>query len=168
MHSDYGDWLFTFLDFEKLEKSNGLRSETAQGALSPPLELVCVEDAVRDLPRPLLSSCVHPQLLSALFPRICSCYFLHSTALGLLEPVTEWYGSKKEQHLCPKLDKLCGAVCTPSACPDQAEDGILPAVIPCMTSSPSTCCFSSSLPVSPGSTCLMNHLHMNPHLRICF
>lgn len=40
---------FYFLGLAKLETSDGLRFEKAQGALSPPLELVIVEDAVRDV-----------------------------------------------------------------------------------------------------------------------
>ena len=39
---------FHFLGLAKLEISNGLRFEKARGAFSPPLELVIVEDAVRD------------------------------------------------------------------------------------------------------------------------
>lgn len=40
---------FHFWGLTKLEISNALRFEKAQGDFSPPLELVIVEDAVRDV-----------------------------------------------------------------------------------------------------------------------
>lgn len=159
---------FHFLEFEELEESNGLRFEIAQWASSLPSGLVVAKDAVRGLSRPLLSSCAHLQALSAFPQSACTCYFLHSTALGLLEPMTNLCKNKKEQCPCLKLDKLWGVIYSPSAYWDQTEPGTLPAVIPYMASSSSMGCFSSSLPVFPRSAFLMNYLHMNPHLRICF
>lgn len=104
------------LDFEK-----------AQGDFSPPLELVIVEDAVRDMSsdhccvaRLNLGCCL------ALLQRACTCYFLQSTALGLLEPMTSWCKSKKGAM---PLIKLWGLICTASGYWNQAEGGTLPAVI---------------------------------------
>lgn len=97
---------FHFLDFEKLEKSNGLRSEIAQGVVSPPLEPVMVEDAGGALPRPLLSSCAHSQLLCVLLLRAYTCHLLQSPAPGLLQPMMGWCRNVREQRPCLKLKKL--------------------------------------------------------------
>lgn len=47
---------FYFLDFEKLERSAGLRSEIIPGSLGSPLEVMVAEDTVGVLPRSPLSS----------------------------------------------------------------------------------------------------------------
>ena len=154
---------FHFLEFEKLEKSNGLRFEIAQGALSPLLELVVAEDALSALRRPLLSSCAHPQLLSALFATFFGALSLGYWSQWLIgagvrkssTPASSWTSS--EVQLAPQVPveiRLRMGLCLQS--------------YPCVASSPSMRCFSSSLPVSPRSDFLKNPLRMNPHLRICF
>lgn len=51
-----------------------------RGDFSPPLELVIVRDAVRDMSDHCCVARLNPRLLSALLQGLCTCYFLQSTA----------------------------------------------------------------------------------------